>query len=53
MAGVARTAITADLGAPKIRDELDALVVVGVRSDHEPGRAAVLERRNPTAPIDG
>jgi phospholipid/cholesterol/gamma-HCH transport system permease protein len=30
MAGVAGTAITADLGARKIRDELDALVVMGV-----------------------
>jgi phospholipid/cholesterol/gamma-HCH transport system permease protein len=30
MAGVAGTAITADLGARKIRDELDALAVLGV-----------------------
>jgi phospholipid/cholesterol/gamma-HCH transport system permease protein len=30
VAGVAGTAITADLGARKIRDELDALVVMGV-----------------------
>jgi phospholipid/cholesterol/gamma-HCH transport system permease protein len=30
MAGVAGTAITADLGARRIRDELDALVVMGV-----------------------
>jgi phospholipid/cholesterol/gamma-HCH transport system permease protein len=30
MAGVAGTAITADLGARKIREELDALVVMGV-----------------------
>ena len=30
LAGVAGTAITADLGARKIRDELDALVVMGV-----------------------
>jgi phospholipid/cholesterol/gamma-HCH transport system permease protein len=30
MAGVAGTAITADLGARKIRDELDALMVMGV-----------------------
>jgi phospholipid/cholesterol/gamma-HCH transport system permease protein len=30
MAGVAGTAITADLGARKIRDELDALTVMGV-----------------------
>jgi phospholipid/cholesterol/gamma-HCH transport system permease protein len=30
MAGVAGTAITADLGARKIRDELDALIVMGV-----------------------
>jgi len=30
MAGVAGTAITADLGARKVRDELDALVVMGV-----------------------
>jgi phospholipid/cholesterol/gamma-HCH transport system permease protein len=30
MAGVAGTAITADLGARKIRDELDALLVMGV-----------------------
>jgi phospholipid/cholesterol/gamma-HCH transport system permease protein len=32
MAGVAGTAITADLGARKIRDELDALAVLGVDS---------------------
>ena len=30
MAGVAGTAITADLGARKIREELDALVVLGI-----------------------
>jgi phospholipid/cholesterol/gamma-HCH transport system permease protein len=30
MAGVAGTAITADLGARKVREELDALVVMGV-----------------------
>ena len=41
LAGVGGTAITADLGARKIREELDALQVLGRRSDQEPGRAAV------------
>jgi hypothetical protein len=54
MAGVAGTPITADLGAPEIRDELDALVVMGVRSDHEPGHAAALGRQSSgDATIDG
>ena len=41
VAGVAGTAITADLGARKIREELDALQVLGVRPGQEPGRAAL------------
>ena len=40
-AGVAGTAITADLGARKIREELDALQVLGGRPDQEPGRPAL------------
>jgi phospholipid/cholesterol/gamma-HCH transport system permease protein len=32
MAGVAGTAMTADLGARKIREELDALMVLGVEA---------------------
>ncbi len=41
VAGVAGTAITADLGARKIREELDALQVLGRRPDQEPRRAAL------------
>lgn len=40
VAGVAGTAICADLGARKVRDELDALQVIGV----DPGRTLVAPR---------
>ncbi len=41
LAGVAGTAITADLGARKIREELDALQVLGRRPGQEPRGAEV------------
>ena len=41
MAGVVGTAICADLGARKIREELDALIGARHRPDQEPRRAAL------------
>ena len=61
LAGVAGTAITADLGARKIREELDALQVLGVDTGQEPRRAslpcadvrhrAVQHLRDPLRPV--
>jgi ABC-type transporter Mla maintaining outer membrane lipid asymmetry permease subunit MlaE len=45
MAGVAGTAMTADLGARKIREELDALMVLGV----DPIKSLVVPRWRTTS----